>query len=107
MNITKIFHSHVAFLILNLCKNELKILIVSGVTLSEKEPLAQYEMEEPTTTAEDQKLVIKQICLGAEAKDDEFNVVQVSALLTNAGVNNEQMRKSCRFKILFHTNEIL
>ncbi|XP_018797184.1 PREDICTED: nucleoplasmin-like protein [Bactrocera latifrons] len=48
-----------------------------GVTLSEKEPLAQYEMEEPTTTAEDQKLVIKQICLGAEAKNGEFNVVQV------------------------------
>ncbi|XP_011182578.1 nucleoplasmin-like protein [Zeugodacus cucurbitae] len=50
-----------------------------GVTLSEKEPLAQYEVEEPTTTAEDQKLVIKQICLGAEAKNGEFNVVQVEA----------------------------
>ncbi|XP_017469313.1 PREDICTED: nucleoplasmin-like protein [Rhagoletis zephyria] len=48
-----------------------------GVTLSEKEPLAQFEMEEPHTTAEDQKLVIKQICLGAEAKEGEFNVVQV------------------------------
>lgn len=67
------------------------ILIVSGVTLSEKEPLAQYEMEEPTTTAEDQKLVIKQICLGAEAKDGEFNVVQVSgrSVLTNGSVSKE------------------
>uniref|UniRef100_A0A0K8VR72 Nucleoplasmin-like protein n=1 Tax=Bactrocera latifrons TaxID=174628 RepID=A0A0K8VR72_BACLA len=61
-----------------------------GVTLSEKEPLAQYEMEEPTTTAEDQKLVIKQICLGAEAKNGEFNVVQVSVCLTNTGVSNEE-----------------
>ncbi|XP_067616677.1 nucleoplasmin-like protein [Eurosta solidaginis] len=54
-----------------------------GVTLNEKEPLAQFEMEEPHTQAEDQKLVIKQICLGAEAKEGEFNVVQVEARLNH------------------------
>ncbi|XP_053946893.1 nucleoplasmin-like protein [Anastrepha ludens] len=48
-----------------------------GETLTGEEPLAQFEMEKPHSNADDQKLVIKQICLGAEAKEGEFNVVQV------------------------------
>lgn len=46
-----------------------------GVELSEKDPLAQFEVAETDKGLQDQKLIIKQISLGAEAKD-EFNVVQ-------------------------------
>lgn len=45
--------------------------------MSEKDPLAQFEVAETDKGLQDQKLIIKQISLGAEAKD-EFNVVQVS-----------------------------
>ena len=60
-----------------------------GVTLSEKEPLAQFEVDEADIHALDvQKLIIKQICLGVEAKEGEFNVVQAETK-----VNEKEMIK--------------
>lgn len=60
-----------------------------GVTLSEKEPLAQFEVDETDIHALDvQKLIIKQICLGVEAKEGEFNVVQAETK-----VNEKEMIK--------------
>ncbi|XP_013099560.1 nucleoplasmin-like protein [Stomoxys calcitrans] len=47
-----------------------------GVELSEKDPLAQFEVAESDKEVQDQKLIIKQISLGADAKQGEFNVVQ-------------------------------
>ncbi|XP_065366553.1 nucleoplasmin-like protein [Calliphora vicina] len=47
-----------------------------GVELSEKDPLAQFEVAETDKDVQDQKLIIKQISLGADAKSGEFNVVQ-------------------------------
>lgn len=40
--------------------------------------MAQFEVAETDKDVQDQKLIIKQISLGAEAKQGEFNVVQVS-----------------------------
>ena len=47
-----------------------------GVELSEQDPLAQFEVAETDKDVTDQKLIIKQISLGADAKSGEFNVVQ-------------------------------
>ncbi|XP_055903961.1 nucleoplasmin-like protein [Eupeodes corollae] len=54
-----------------------------GVTLSEKEPLQQFVVAETDKFEMEQKLVIKQICLGAEAKEGEFNVVQVETKVSD------------------------
>lgn len=53
--------------------------IISGVTLSEKEPIAQFDVPEipEEYIVHSHKLIIKQISLGPEAKSGEFNVVQV------------------------------
>lgn len=50
-----------------------------GVTLSEKEPIAQFDVPEipEEYIVHSHKLIIKQISLGPEAKSGEFNVVQV------------------------------
>lgn len=40
--------------------------------------MAQFEVAETDKDVQDQKLIIKQISLGADAKSGEFNVVQVS-----------------------------
>ncbi|XP_061387878.1 nucleoplasmin-like protein [Musca vetustissima] len=53
-----------------------------GVELSEKDPLAQFEVAETDKVLQDQKLIIKQISLGAEAKD-EFNVVQAEVKIAD------------------------
>lgn len=52
---------------------------ISGVTLSEKEPIAQFDVPEipEEYIVHSHKLIIKQISLGPEAKSGEFNVVQV------------------------------
>uniref|UniRef100_A0A1A9VVK3 Nucleoplasmin core domain-containing protein n=1 Tax=Glossina austeni TaxID=7395 RepID=A0A1A9VVK3_GLOAU len=47
-----------------------------GVELSDKDPLAQFEVDETDKEVTVQQLIIKQISLGAEAKNGEFNVVQ-------------------------------
>ncbi|KAI9584359.1 hypothetical protein GQX74_006254 [Glossina fuscipes] len=47
-----------------------------GVELSDKDPLAQFEVDETDKEVTVQQLIIKQISLGAEAKSGEFNVVQ-------------------------------
>uniref|UniRef100_A0A1A9WB23 Nucleoplasmin core domain-containing protein n=1 Tax=Glossina brevipalpis TaxID=37001 RepID=A0A1A9WB23_9MUSC len=47
-----------------------------GVELSERDPLAQFEVDETDKDVTVQQLFIKQISLGAEAKHGEFNVVQ-------------------------------
>lgn len=39
--------------------------------------MAQFEVAETDKDVQDQKLIIKQISLGADAKSGEFNVVQV------------------------------
>lgn len=51
-----------------------------GVTLSEKEPIAQFDVPDipEEYIVHSHKLIIKQISLGPEAKSGEFNVVQVS-----------------------------
>lgn len=46
-----------------------------GVTLSEKEKIAQFDVAE-SEFENNQKLIIKQIILGYEAAEGEFNVVQ-------------------------------
>ncbi|XP_034113829.1 nucleoplasmin-like protein [Drosophila sulfurigaster albostrigata] len=49
-----------------------------GVTLSEKEPIAQFAVPEVAEEylVHSYKLIIKQISLGPEAKSGEFNVIQ-------------------------------
>lgn len=46
-----------------------------GVTLSEKDPLAQFDVAE-SEYENNQKLIIKQIVLGFEAAQGEYNVIQ-------------------------------
>lgn len=53
-------------------------IFIQGVELSDKDPLAQFEVDETDKEVTVQQLIIKQISLGAEAKSGEFNVVQVS-----------------------------
>lgn len=57
----------------------LTAIILLGVTLSEKEPIAQFDVPEipEEYIVHSHKLIIKQISLGPEAKSGEFNVVQV------------------------------
>uniref|UniRef100_A0A1B0BZ23 Nucleoplasmin core domain-containing protein n=1 Tax=Glossina palpalis gambiensis TaxID=67801 RepID=A0A1B0BZ23_9MUSC len=51
-------------------------IFIQGVELSDKDPLAQFEVDETDKEVTVQQLIIKQISLGAEAKSGEFNVVQ-------------------------------
>jgi len=57
----------------------LTIFLLPGVTLSEKEPLAQFDVPEipEEYVVHSHKLIIKQISLGPDAKTGEYNVVQV------------------------------
>ena len=54
--------------------------LLTAVTLSEKDPLSQFAVSEAEKSFVDHKLIIKQIVLGAEAKEGEYNVVQVIRL---------------------------
>ncbi|XP_068153732.1 nucleoplasmin-like protein [Drosophila tropicalis] len=58
-----------------------------GVTLSEKEPIAQFDVPEipEEYIVHSHKLIIKQISLGHEAKSGEFNVVQAETNAINEG----------------------
>ncbi|KAH8337659.1 hypothetical protein KR074_003899, partial [Drosophila pseudoananassae] len=58
-----------------------------GVTLSEKEPIAQFEVPEipEEYVVHSHKLIVKQISLGPEAKSGEFNVVQVETFTNDDG----------------------
>lgn len=44
------------------------------------EPVAQFDVSDEEKVLADQKLIIKQIMLGADAVDGEFNVVEVSRI---------------------------
>ncbi|XP_017076269.1 nucleoplasmin-like protein [Drosophila eugracilis] len=59
-----------------------------GVTLSEKEPIAQFDVPEipEEYIVHSHKLIIKQISLGPEAKTGEFNVVQAETNINDDGV---------------------
>ncbi|XP_023166394.1 nucleoplasmin-like protein [Drosophila hydei] len=67
-----------------------------GVTLSEKEPIAQFDVPEipEEYIVHSHKLIIKQISLGPEAKSGEFNVVQAE---TN--VNDDGEKKTVKIPI--------
>ncbi|XP_034484858.1 nucleoplasmin-like protein [Drosophila innubila] len=67
-----------------------------GVTLSEKEPLAQFDVPEipEEYVVHSHKLIIKQISLGPDAKTGEYNVVQAE---TN--VNEEGAKKTVKIPI--------
>ncbi|XP_030370083.1 nucleoplasmin-like protein [Scaptodrosophila lebanonensis] len=56
-----------------------------GVTLSEKEPIAQFDVPEipEEYIIHSHKLIIKQIFLGPEAKQGEFNVVQAETKVSD------------------------
>lgn len=54
----------------------------TGVTLTAENNTVTWDVVADEEYARGQKLVIKQILLGAEAKDNEFNVVEVSATTT-------------------------
>lgn len=60
-------------------KSTIICLILLGVTLSAENNSVTWDVVADEDYARGQKLVIKQILLGAEAKDNEFNVVEVSA----------------------------
>jgi len=64
-------------------KRNLTIVPLPGVTLSEKEPIAQFDVPEipEEYVVHSHKLIIKQISLGEDAKTGEFNVVQVCAYM--------------------------
>ncbi|XP_037909439.1 nucleoplasmin-like protein isoform X2 [Hermetia illucens] len=47
-----------------------------GATLTVDEPVAQFDVSDEEKVLADQKLIIKQIMLGADAVDGEFNVVE-------------------------------
>ncbi|TDG49779.1 hypothetical protein AWZ03_003767 [Drosophila navojoa] len=49
-----------------------------GVTLSAENNSVTWDVVADEDYARGQKLVIKQILLGAEAKDNEFNVVELN-----------------------------
>ncbi|EDV94629.1 nucleoplasmin-like protein [Drosophila grimshawi] len=51
-----------------------------GVTLTAESNSVTWDVVADEDYARGQKLVIKQILLGAEAKDNEFNVVEVTTL---------------------------
>ncbi|SPP80931.1 nucleoplasmin-like protein [Drosophila guanche] len=67
-----------------------------GVTLSEKEPIAQFDVPDipEEYVVHSHKLIIKQISLGSEAKTGEFNVVQAE---TN--VNEDGEKKTVKIPI--------
>ncbi|XP_034664459.1 nucleoplasmin-like protein [Drosophila subobscura] len=67
-----------------------------GVTLSEKEPIAQFDVPDipEEYVVHSHKLIIKQISLGSEAKTGEFNVVQAE---TN--VNDDGEKKTVKIPI--------
>ncbi|XP_020811236.1 nucleoplasmin-like protein [Drosophila serrata] len=67
-----------------------------GVTLSEKEPIAQFDVPDipEEYIVHSHKLIIKQISLGSEAKTGEFNVVQAE---TN--VNDDGEKKTVKIPI--------
>lgn len=54
------------------------LLIRKGIELTDKERFVQFEVASADKGCTVQELIIKQILLGADAKDDEFNVVQVN-----------------------------
>ncbi|KAH8362982.1 hypothetical protein KR084_003927, partial [Drosophila pseudotakahashii] len=58
-----------------------------GVTLSEKEPIAQFDVPDipEEYIVHSHKLIIKQISLGPEAKTGEFNVVQAETNINDDG----------------------
>ncbi|EDV53135.1 nucleoplasmin-like protein [Drosophila erecta] len=58
-----------------------------GVTLSEKEAIAQFEVPDVPEEyiVHSHKLIIKQISLGPEAKTGEFNVVQAETNINDDG----------------------
>ncbi|XP_016937483.1 nucleoplasmin-like protein [Drosophila suzukii] len=58
-----------------------------GVTLSEKEPIAQFDVPDipEEYIVHSHKLIIKQISLGPEAKSGEFNVVQAETNINDDG----------------------
>lgn len=52
---------------------------ISGVTLTGKDSTVEWDvLSNDEDYPRGQKLIIKQILLGAEAKEGEFNVVEVS-----------------------------
>ncbi|XP_022217555.1 nucleoplasmin-like protein [Drosophila obscura] len=67
-----------------------------GVTLSEKDPIAQFDVPDipEEYVVHSHKLIIKQISLGSEAKTGEFNVVQAE---TN--VNDDGEKKTVKIPI--------
>ncbi|XP_016980256.1 nucleoplasmin-like protein [Drosophila rhopaloa] len=58
-----------------------------GVTLSEKEPIAQFDVPDipEEYIVHSHKLIIKQISLGPDAKSGEFNVVQAETNINDDG----------------------
>ncbi|EDV44083.1 uncharacterized protein Dana_GF16212 [Drosophila ananassae] len=58
-----------------------------GFTLSEKEPIAQFDVPDipEEYVVHSHKLIIKQISLGPEAKSGEFNVVQAETNINDDG----------------------
>ncbi|XP_017131587.1 nucleoplasmin-like protein [Drosophila elegans] len=58
-----------------------------GVTLSEKEPIAQFDVPDipEEYIVHSHKLIIKQISLGPDAKTGEFNVVQAETNINEDG----------------------
>ncbi|KAI8045002.1 nucleoplasmin-like protein [Drosophila gunungcola] len=58
-----------------------------GVTLSEKEPIAQFDVPDipEEYIVHSHKLIIKQISLGPDAKTGEFNVVQAETNINDDG----------------------
>ncbi|KAH8232196.1 hypothetical protein KR032_001728, partial [Drosophila birchii] len=63
------------------------LLHLPGVTLSEKEPIAQFDVPDipEEYIVHSHKLIIKQISLGSEAKTGEFNVVQAETNVNDDG----------------------
>lgn len=71
--------------------------VVLAVTLTGKDPQVEWDvLSNDDDYPRGQKLIIKQILLGHEAKDDEFNVVEVSCFICT--------RK--RSKVTFHLFQI-
>ncbi|ALC46534.1 Nlp [Drosophila busckii] len=57
-----------------------------GVTLTAENNSATWDVVSDCDYPRGQKLVIKQILLGAEAKENEFNVVEVTTVKDNAQI---------------------
>ncbi|KAH8268511.1 hypothetical protein KR026_007957, partial [Drosophila bipectinata] len=62
-----------------------------GVTLTDKEPIAQFEVPEipEEYVVHSHKLIVKQLALGPDAKSGEFNVVQVETFTNEDGEKKE------------------